>query len=163
MAIPTHILSPLVDALAELYPEPADARAMIRFAGLDESQIEFSGKADTTWSSVVREAELQGRTPDLLARAQAQYPNYAPLTAAGQAYTSWAATGRPGPSPVRPSSGGRRIPLWVWLAAGAARVVRGGSFFLNEWYVRCAARGNSGPLNRLVSSAFRVVVSPSHP
>jgi formylglycine-generating enzyme required for sulfatase activity len=42
-------------------------------------------------------------------------------------------------------------------------VVRGGSFYSNGRGVRCAVRGYSGPGYRVDLSAFRVVVSPSHP
>lgn len=44
-----------------------------------------------------------------------------------------------------------------------ARVVRGGSFFLYEGYVRCAARHYDGPDLRSGNYGFRLVVSPFHP
>jgi formylglycine-generating enzyme required for sulfatase activity len=41
------------------------------------------------------------------------------------------------------------------------RVLRGGSFYVDQRYVRCAYRGNLGPHLRYYYRGFRVVVSPS--
>ena len=43
------------------------------------------------------------------------------------------------------------------------RVVRGGSWLLNQWLVRCACRDGHSPVSRLFSLGFRVVVSPGSP
>jgi formylglycine-generating enzyme required for sulfatase activity len=40
------------------------------------------------------------------------------------------------------------------------RVLRGGAFGYDEWYVRCAVRGRYRPYDRYRSIGFRVVVSP---
>jgi formylglycine-generating enzyme required for sulfatase activity len=40
------------------------------------------------------------------------------------------------------------------------RVLRGGSFNLNQWVVRCAFRDWSNPVYRIVNWGFRVVLSP---
>jgi formylglycine-generating enzyme required for sulfatase activity len=45
----------------------------------------------------------------------------------------------------------------------AARVVRGGSFLVDERLVRCAVRNFYYPYLRYGNYAFRVVVSPGHP
>jgi formylglycine-generating enzyme required for sulfatase activity len=51
------------------------------------------------------------------------------------------------------------------LEAGdeALRVLRGGSFYGNRSYARCAARGRGGPGSRGIIGGFRVVVSPISP
>jgi len=46
------------------------------------------------------------------------------------------------------------------LKSGKSRVVRGGSFNLNAYYVRCAVRFDLSPDNGGGSIGFRVVVSP---
>ncbi len=48
MAIPAHILSPLVDVLAELYPDLASVRALALTAGLTLGQITLDPKASNT-------------------------------------------------------------------------------------------------------------------
>jgi len=45
--------------------------------------------------------------------------------------------------------------------AGHRRVLRGGSFYSPESYVRCSYRGRSGPYSRFRNFGFRVVFSPS--
>jgi formylglycine-generating enzyme required for sulfatase activity len=46
--------------------------------------------------------------------------------------------------------------------SGTSRVLRGGSFDVNYWLVRCALRSGGYPDNRNLSLGFRVCVSPSH-
>lgn len=45
-------------------------------------------------------------------------------------------------------------------AAAGMRVLRGGSFFSDQWYARCACRYPYDLVNRHVSFGFRVVISP---
>ena len=45
--------------------------------------------------------------------------------------------------------------------AGPRRVLRGGAFGFNEWYVRAAGRSEPYPDYRLYTFGFRVVLSPS--
>ena len=42
-------------------------------------------------------------------------------------------------------------------ASGTTRVLRGGSFYAESQYVRCAARGGFTPVNRSLNLGFRVV------
>lgn len=94
MPIHADILTPLADALAELYPDQASARAMATTAGLTLGQIPFDARASNTWVFLLNEAEAQGRTPAVLARAREQYPVQEGLDSACQAYAGWAAAGR---------------------------------------------------------------------
>ncbi len=96
----SDLLAQLADVLAELYSDPASARTMATTAGLAVTQIAFDAKAINTWTAILTEAELQGRTQTILDKARDQYPNYDRLKAARQAYDSWVAVGRPGDPPV---------------------------------------------------------------
>ena len=104
MPIRPDILTQLADALAELYADQASARAMAMAAGLTLGQIPFDARASNTWVFLLNEAEAQGRTPAVLARARTQYPVHGGLAAARQAYDGWAAAGRP------PAGGGYDAP-----------------------------------------------------
>ncbi len=136
MAIPAHILSPLVDVLAELYPDLASIRALAQTAGLAPGQIPLDPKANNTWVFVLNEAEAQDCTSALLERAQSQYPVEKRLHAASQAYTAWVTAGRPTPPrgsqllpmPDQPAVSpkprpARRMPGWVWVVGSIAAVV----------------------------------------
>ena len=46
------------------------------------------------------------------------------------------------------------------LQAAGSRVLRGGAFYDNQHYVRCASRHNSAPGDRNLNYGFRIVVSP---
>ena len=46
------------------------------------------------------------------------------------------------------------------LKSGGRRVLRGGAFFRNQSYVRCASRNLNDPATRLSNRGFRIVVSP---
>jgi formylglycine-generating enzyme required for sulfatase activity len=55
--------------------------------------------------------------------------------------------------------------VWEWNLGqmGSARVLRGGSWFNNRRYARCASRSRDYPYYRLDDFGFRVVVSPVSP
>ncbi|HTP09936.1 MAG TPA: SUMF1/EgtB/PvdO family nonheme iron enzyme, partial [Anaerolineae bacterium] len=46
-------------------------------------------------------------------------------------------------------------------SASGMRVLRGGSFYANQWYVRCACRNDSRPDLRFDYFGFRVVIAPA--
>lgn len=122
--IPADILTQLVKSLASLYGDTASARTMAVTAGLDPIQVAFDARAINTWTSILTEAELQGRTPVLLDLALEQYPNYAELSAARQAYIGWIHAGRPSPATL-PEAGADRDfvpkphePETVFIPAG---------------------------------------------
>jgi formylglycine-generating enzyme required for sulfatase activity len=46
------------------------------------------------------------------------------------------------------------------LEGSERRVLRGGSFYDYDWFVRCAARDGSSPNNQIRRGVFRVVLSP---
>jgi len=131
MPIHADILTPLADALAELYPDQASARVLALSAGLKLGQIPFDARASNTWILLLAEAEAQGRTQPLLDRAAAQYASYEPLVTAGQAYADWVTAGRPMTAPAHaprtpwnatpPSSGKIKI---LFLAANPSDTTR---------------------------------------
>lgn len=95
--IPGHILSALVDALSSLYPRPDEAAAVAELAGLRPWQIDFGGRASSTWVGILCEARNQGRMDVLLAQVQAQHPDSAALAEAIQAWIDWVSSGYPRP------------------------------------------------------------------
>jgi hypothetical protein len=96
----SDLLAQLADVLAGLYGDAASARTIATTAGLNLAQIAFDAKATNTWTAILIEAELQGRTSALLDRARDQYPNYARLQQARQAYDDGVAASRPGHTPA---------------------------------------------------------------
>jgi formylglycine-generating enzyme required for sulfatase activity len=118
VAIPGHILSPLADTLAELYPDQASIRALALTAGLTLGQIPVDPKASNTWVFLLNEAEAQDRTLALLERATSQYPVEKRLRAASQAYTDWVAAGRPSQPAQRAQPLSTTSALEVPSAAG---------------------------------------------
>ena len=50
-----------------------------------------------------------------------------------------------------------------YLESGGGRVLRGGSFDLNQYFARCAFRARARPYGSYDSYGFRVVVSPISP
>jgi hypothetical protein len=71
----------LVRALADLYPEPDGARMAASDAGLDGTQIDFSGSALARWSAVVRHAESTGALGTLVESCAYEAPDRAELRA----------------------------------------------------------------------------------
>jgi formylglycine-generating enzyme required for sulfatase activity len=52
--------------------------------------------------------------------------------------------------------------VWEWTGTEANAVLRGGSFYFNDWFVRCAFRLDLPPSNRICSIGFRVVCGVPH-
>lgn len=95
MSTRADVLTQLSAVLAELYNDLASARRMTVSAGLKPEYIAFDARAINTWMAIVQEAEIQGRTAQLLAQARSEYQEHAYLLAACQAYADWEAAGRP--------------------------------------------------------------------
>ena len=85
------VLSQLADVFAELYVKQESAMTMAASAGLRLSRISLYAQSLATWHAILEEAETQGRTLELITRASQQYPAYAPLHEASQAYADWVA------------------------------------------------------------------------
>ena len=66
-------LNQLRDALAELYPDVADARVVAASAMLSLSDIVLQGKARSVWQSILEEAVKQDCVENLLAVAIAGF------------------------------------------------------------------------------------------
>ena len=116
------LLTQLIDVLAALYGDAASARTMATTAGLPLAQIAFDAKASNTWAAILNEAERQGRTLALLDRARNEYPNYAPLQAARQAYDRWVADGRPNGTPPAAATPPPRRSSTIDYARGFAQL-----------------------------------------
>jgi hypothetical protein len=80
------ILTQLRDVLMTLYDDSATARAVAETAGININFIEFSSKPINNWQAILREAEKQGRTGNLINIAVGHYPSNIKLQAARNAY-----------------------------------------------------------------------------
>jgi len=79
-------LNQLRDALAELYPDVADARRVAASALLPLSGISLQGQARTIWQSILEEAVKQDCVKGLIAAAMTEYGQNPALVAAVAAY-----------------------------------------------------------------------------
>jgi formylglycine-generating enzyme required for sulfatase activity len=85
--MPWHpALNQLRDALAELYPDVADARRVVATAGLDDRRLAFYPAAINTWQSILGEAEKQEFVEDVIAVVVTEYPRNRSLRVAVEAY-----------------------------------------------------------------------------
>jgi FxsC-like protein len=81
--------------LADLYKTEADARRLIGDARLDDSQIDFSGKAINIWTSVLTYAFNNGQVDDVIWVARDQYSGNTKLAAAEQQWLAEQRNGLP--------------------------------------------------------------------
>jgi hypothetical protein len=65
----------LVGHLAGLYPDRDKARLVVRQAGLDPDDIDFSGVPKVFWTRVVEEANRRGKVQALIDGAKHDFPN----------------------------------------------------------------------------------------
>lgn len=100
-------LSALASALAEIYSDDASIRRLARESDLSLKQIAFDTRPINTWSSVLTEAQFQGKVDKIIEIAQKEYPAAPDLLAATAAYRAGRAPA-PVPPPVQPSSAPRR-------------------------------------------------------
>lgn len=102
-------LSALAGALAEIYSDDASIRRVARDSQLSLSRIAFDARPDNTWSSVMMEAELQGKVENIIVVAQKDYPLVRSLQTAAAAYRTGTAptTTVPVTAPPPPSSARR--------------------------------------------------------
>jgi hypothetical protein len=100
-------LSALASALAEIYSDDASIRRLARESDLSLKQIAFDARAINTWSSILTEAQFQGKVETIIEIAQREYPAATDLLAAAAAYRAGRAPA-PVPPPVQPSSTPRR-------------------------------------------------------
>lgn len=75
-------LTPLRDALAELFPNATTAGVVVYDAEIDTSLLHLDGAPLVIWQNILSEAWKQTKVDALIAVAQQRYPTYAPLTAA---------------------------------------------------------------------------------
>jgi hypothetical protein len=68
-------LTQLIDLLAGIYRNAADAELVVRRAGLPLENIDLSGRPKTMWMRIVEEARLQHGLDALVAAVHDQYPN----------------------------------------------------------------------------------------
>ena len=102
-------LGALSGALAEIYSDEASIRRLARDSGLSLRQIAFDARPINTWSSVLIEAEFQGKIDRLIEVAQKEYPAAPDLLAAVAAYRAGrvpapTSPSAPAPRPVPPSA-----------------------------------------------------------
>lgn len=100
-------LSALASALAEIYSDDASIRRLARESDLSLKQIAFDTRPINTWSSVLTEAQFQGKVDKIIEIAQKEYPAAPDLLAATAAYRAGRAPA-PVPPPVQPPSTPRR-------------------------------------------------------
>lgn len=100
-------LSALASALAEIYPDDASIRRLARESDLSLKQIAFDARAINTWSSVLSEAQFQGKVDKIIQIAQREYPAAPDLLAAAAAYRAGHVPAPVSP-PVQPSAPPRR-------------------------------------------------------
>lgn len=99
-------LTPLRDALAELFPSATTAAVVVYDAEIDTSLLHLDGAPVVIWQNILSEAWKQRKVDALIAVAQHHYANYAPLTAAIAQYR---ATPVP-PAPTSPSQPANNQP-----------------------------------------------------
>jgi hypothetical protein len=75
-------LTPLRDALAELFPNATTAGVVVYDAEIDTSLLHLDGAPIVIWQNILSEAWKQTKVDALITVAQQRYPTYAPLTAA---------------------------------------------------------------------------------
>lgn len=75
-------LTPLRDALAELFPNATTAGVVIYDAEIDTNLLHLDGAPLVIWQNILTEAWKQSKVDALIVVAQQRYPTYAPLTAA---------------------------------------------------------------------------------
>lgn len=75
-------LTPLRDALAELFPNATTAGVVVYDAEIDTSLLHLDGAPLVIWQNILSEAWKQTKVDALIAVAQQRYPTYAPLIAA---------------------------------------------------------------------------------
>ncbi len=102
-------LGALSGALAEIYSDEASIRRLARDSGLSLRQIAFDARPINTWSSVLIEAEFQGKIDRLIEVAQKEYSAAPDLLAAVAAYRAGrvpapTSPSAPAPRPVPPSA-----------------------------------------------------------
>ena len=68
-------LTQLIDLLAGIYRNAADAELVVRRAGLPLENIDLSGRPKTMWMRIVDEAAQQPPDRLLVAAVHEQYPN----------------------------------------------------------------------------------------
>jgi hypothetical protein len=90
-------LTPLRDALAELFPNVTTAGVVVYDAEIDTSLLHLDGAPMVIWQNILSEAWKQTKVDALIAAAQQRYPTYAPLIAAIAQY-------RATPVPSAPAS-----------------------------------------------------------
>jgi hypothetical protein len=99
-------LNPLRDALARLFPYPADWRTAAATAGLDPAAIAFDAKAVNSWQAILEEAHRQDKVTAIADYAVARFPVDAALIAARKTYADGMAAGHeeapPGQSAAAP-------------------------------------------------------------
>lgn len=69
----------LAEVLAELYSDDESARRIARTAGVDLTRVAFNAKAANTWSSLLNEADSQGKLAEVVRLAMQEYPSHQPL------------------------------------------------------------------------------------
>lgn len=75
-------LTPLRDALAELFPNATTAGVVVYDAEIDTSLLHLEGAPLIIWQNILTEAGRQSKVDALIAVAQQRYPTYPPLIAA---------------------------------------------------------------------------------
>ena len=89
-------LSRLIDALARLYVDIETSRRPVAEAGIDETVIAFDSRSLYNWTNIVNEAIRQKRLRELIAVADADYPDIPELKRAQSEYESLIAASEAG-------------------------------------------------------------------
>ncbi len=76
------LLTQIRDLLAELYPDEDSSRVVVDEAAIPAGRIKFKIDSRTNWHNILKEADLRGMVPAILAVARKDFPNHAGLQSA---------------------------------------------------------------------------------
>lgn len=96
---PTELHRRIRSLLAYLYSDETSAKRIASDAGIDPRRIDFSGKANDIWQSIVAEAEKSGKLQDLLSIAHAEYADNIQLDKLEAFYLAWLKGQQPADKP----------------------------------------------------------------
>lgn len=125
-------LTPLRDALAELFPNATTAGVVVYDAEIDTTLLHLEGAPLIIWQNILTEAGRQTKVDALIAVAQQRYPTYPPLIAAIAHYRATPASApssRSAPAPQEQPSHSQQTAT----GRNIAQAGPGGSATVNDY------------------------------